>query len=96
MLLFHENEPADIQAKDSQMTEVLKAGSGHGSVQAILEGGPASIPQTSRLRLVNPSDQKVKVPHCGGYEHFERVEPSEEDAAAEIIFHWTMRTKVAE
>lgn len=78
------------------MTEVLKAGSGTGSVHAFLEGGPASIPQMSRLCLVNPDDQKIKIPHHGGYEHFERVSMSDEDIAPQIIFRWTMRTKVAE
>jgi hypothetical protein len=50
----------------------------------------------SRLRLVNPDDQKIKILHHGGYEHFERVSPSDEDIAPQIIFRWTMRTKVAE
>lgn len=42
-------------------------------VQAILEGGPATIPHASRVRAVSPLDEKVKLPHYGGYEHFERT-----------------------
>ncbi len=55
----------------------------------------------SRLHRVNPDDLKVKLPHNGGYEHFERVHASDAgtfdgDNDEQIIFRWTMRTKVAE
>lgn len=65
------------------------------TVRAILDGGPESIPQASRVQLVNSHEEKIKLPHYGGYEHFERTDLFGEDAT-EIIFRWTMRTKIAE
>jgi hypothetical protein len=73
------------------------ASSGSGVVWAILEGGPDSIPVLLRTQVINPQDEKVKLPHHGGYEQFERM--SELDQAAlshRVIFRWTMRTEVAE
>ena len=66
-------------------------------VWAVLEGGPASIPEASRSREVSPHDEKIKLPHYGGYEHFERTRDlGERTALDRIIFRWTMRTEVAE
>jgi|HubBroStandDraft_3_1064219.scaffolds.fasta_scaffold690459_2 hypothetical protein len=67
------------------------------SVQAVLEGGPPTIPATARIQPVNSFDEKVKLPHYGGYEHFERTGSFVEDTSCrQIIFRWTMRTEVAE
>jgi hypothetical protein len=67
------------------------------SVQAVLEGGPATIPNASRVRAVSPVDEKIKLPHYGGYEHFERTGSLVEDTSCrQIIFRWTMRTELAE
>lgn len=69
------------------------------SIAAILEGGPESIPETSRVRKVSPSDEKIKLPHHGGYEHFQRVGEAAAPVAAAappLVFRWTMRTEVAE
>ena len=67
------------------------------SVQAILEGGPVTIPDTSRMQVVSPFDEKVKLPHYGGYEHFERTVSFVEDTSCrQIIFRWTTRTELAE
>lgn len=67
------------------------------SVQAILEGGPESIPEASRIRAVDPQEEKIKLPHYGGYEHFERVGWLDEGPSSpSLIYRWTMRTKVAE
>jgi hypothetical protein len=70
----------------------------HGnSIRAILEGGPGSIPATSRVQMVSPFNDKIKVPHYNGYEHFERTsEPDGSNLFQEIVFRWTMRTKAAE
>jgi hypothetical protein len=68
-------------------------------VQAVLEGGPPSIPQSLRTQTVTPLDEKIKIPHYGGYEHFERVSgdcPDEMSMAQQIIFRWTTRTEIAE
>lgn len=67
------------------------------SVRAVLEGGPASMPTASRIQTVGPHDEKVKVPHYGGYEHFERAGELDENVAhQEVVFRWTMRTEIAE
>jgi Family of unknown function (DUF5988) len=67
------------------------------SVEAVLEGGPETIPTASRIREVNPLDEKVKLPYYGGYEHFERVGSLVEDPSCrQVIFRWTMRTELAE
>jgi hypothetical protein len=67
------------------------------SVWAVLKDGPNSIPAASRSQAVSPHDEKIKLPHCGGYEHFERTsELDESTPARRIIFRWTMRTEVAE
>jgi Family of unknown function (DUF5988) len=67
------------------------------SIQAALEGGPATIPKASRLQTVNPLEEKVKLPHHGGYEHFERTGSLVEDTSCQqIIFRWSMRTEMAE
>jgi hypothetical protein len=67
------------------------------SVQAVLEGGPETIPAASRIQEVSPLDEKVKLPHYGGYEHFERIGSLVEDTSCrQVIFRWTMRTELAE
>ena len=67
------------------------------TVQAVLVGGPESIPATSRVQDVCPFDEKVKLPHYGGYEHFERTGSLVEDTSCrQIIYRWTMRTELAE
>jgi hypothetical protein len=66
-------------------------------VPASLEGGPASIPKTSRVQQISPADRKIKILHHGGYEHFERVDaPDGHASLQEIVFRWTMRTEIAE
>lgn len=67
------------------------------NVCAILEGGPPDLPETSRIQVVSPFAQKIKVSYYGGYEHFERICPLEEDARSQqVVFRWTMRTELAE
>jgi hypothetical protein len=66
-------------------------------VQAVLEGGPPSIPQSLRMQTVTPLDEKIKIPHYGGYEHFERIGGLDEmSMAQQVIFRWTTRTEIAE
>jgi hypothetical protein len=67
------------------------------AIQAILVGGPESIPETSRLQTVSPLDEKIKLPHYGGYEHFERVDWCDKHPSArQLTYRWVMRTKIAE
>jgi len=66
-------------------------------LRAILHGGPESIPDESRVQLVSPLDAKIKLPHHGGYEHFERIAAlGDIGVSDEIIFRWTTRTEMAE
>lgn len=66
-------------------------------VRAVLEGGPQEFPEGLRVQTAPRSEQKIKVPYHGGYEHFERVGDSPGPAEpGTIIFRWTMRTKIAE
>lgn len=68
-----------------------------GFVTAILTGGPMTIPSALRRREVDPRDEKIKLSHHGGYEHFERTASLvEDDSCREITYRWTMRTEVAE
>ncbi len=61
------------------------------TVVVVLEGGPATLPQTMSVQWT--SDQsKIKIPHRGGHEHFELIDP----ALEQPVFRWTTRTKVAE
>jgi hypothetical protein len=78
------------------------ASSAAGSVRAVLEGGPASFPEAWRVQAVGPQEEKIKIPHYGGYEHFERVGGLDGNgldgngACREVVFVWTMRTEMAE
>ncbi len=67
------------------------------SVQAILEGGPTSIPKASRTLQVSPLEEKIKLPHYGGYEHFERSGWLDENTTSQyLVFRWSTRTEMAE
>jgi hypothetical protein len=75
----------------TETTSILK------SIRAILHGGPESISNETRVQLVGPLDEKIKLPHYGGYEHFERiVSVDARHIPEEIAFHWTTRTEMAE
>lgn len=64
---------------------------------AVLQGGPEGIPETSRLHVVSPVDDKIKIAHYGGYEHFERTNVLDESGSdPQIVFRWTTRTEIAE
>jgi hypothetical protein len=66
-------------------------------VQAVLEGGPATIPHASRIQPVSPLDEKIKLSHYGGYEHFVRTGSLVEDTSCrQVVFRWSTRTEIAE
>jgi Family of unknown function (DUF5988) len=83
------------RAEEPAMKDTMTVVSGTDTIRAILEGGPESIPDTSRVQLVSRHEEKIKLPHYGGYEHFERAGLFGGDAM-EIIFRWTARTELAE
>jgi hypothetical protein len=66
------------------------------TVRVVLEGGPADLPSEMRLDQNVLATRKVKVPRCGGYEHFELVDEGRLEPHVSPVFRWTMRTKVAE
>lgn len=79
------------------MADLSQVASANNAVTAVLQGGPVDLPQTLRVQRVSRGDEKIKIPHYGGYEHFERVaEPAELTEPQTVIFRWTMRTKIAE
>jgi hypothetical protein len=65
------------------------------AVDAILEGGPVALRAELRVHRVASTDQTIKIPYCGGYEHFERQGPRIADGMP-VVFRWTGRTRVAE
>jgi hypothetical protein len=82
---------------DITETTSIAANSTVAPLRALLHGGPESIPDESRVQLVGPLDDKIKLPHYGGYEHFERIGSLDViGVPEEIIFRWTMRTEMAE
>ncbi|WP_231332385.1 DUF5988 family protein [Actinomadura graeca] len=66
------------------------------SVDILLEGGPGGIPRRLRVALDEIEDGRIKIDHRGGREHFERVDGSPGPDAAQAVFRWTQRTRIAE
>jgi hypothetical protein len=60
-------------------------------VTADLKGGPARFPDELRHPLVSTAQERIKVCHYGGYEHFER-----DPGGDGTTFQWIGRTQVAE
>jgi hypothetical protein len=48
------------------MRYLMKDVSADNTVLAMLEGGPASLPEASRIQIVAADTQKIKVPNYGG------------------------------
>ncbi|MEU7960676.1 DUF5988 family protein [Micromonospora humida] len=65
----------------------------HVTIQIALEGGPASLPPELRSQWISPDAPKVKIPHNGGYEHFERPDDSDTEP---LVFRWAYRSRIAE
>ncbi|MFJ2264537.1 DUF5988 family protein [Streptomyces sp. NPDC087844] len=63
-------------------------------IDALLQGAPEGMPTSVRAGRSAVADRKLKIPHYGGYEHFELVENPAENSQA--VFRWTMRTRIAE
>jgi Family of unknown function (DUF5988) len=79
------------------MTDTTTVSGNSDFVHAVLEGGPASIPEALRSLTVNPAEDNVKIPFYGGYEHFVRADMAAADAVrGHVVFRWTTRTEIAE
>jgi hypothetical protein len=63
-------------------------------LKAVLVGGPADLPAAVRQVQVDGSEQVIKVPYRGGYEHFVRDESTPDSAP--VAYHWRGRTRIAE
>jgi hypothetical protein len=63
-------------------------------VEVRLRGGPAELPRRISVAAAAIPD-KIKIPYCGGYEHFERL-PDAEAGNQPIVYGWSGRTRVAE
>ncbi|MFN8075581.1 MAG: DUF5988 family protein [Kineosporiaceae bacterium] len=61
-------------------------------VSAVLEGGPADLPLSTRLQRTPSDAAKLKIPFRGGWEHFERAAGQ----SLPLVFRWVMRTRIAE
>ncbi|WP_328348215.1 DUF5988 family protein [Micromonospora sp. NBC_00421] len=66
-----------------------------GIVDAVLEGGPTTLPAELRSHRVPLVEHKIKLPHYGGYEHFERDTTGVVDGTP-VVFQWSGRTRIAE
>jgi hypothetical protein len=79
------------------MGDFAKAASETSIVRALLIGGPSDIPDRARTQMAGPRDEKIKIPHYGGYEHFARADLFDHDNTPDqVIYRWTMRTEMAE
>jgi hypothetical protein len=68
-----------------------------GLVDAILLGGPVDIAEAVRRRRVAVTDERIKICHRGGYEHFERDNADGAPGGQRpVVYHWTMHTRIAE
>jgi hypothetical protein len=87
----HSRKVADMNS-DSSLLDTPS-----GQLAAVLTGGPLDIPTEQRECSVDPEDGKIKLPHRGGYEHFERTEERAGEASGDrLVFRWVGRTRVAE
>lgn len=68
---------------------------GKGAFDAILEGGPDTLPHDLRRQRVDSLTERVKICHYGGYEHFGKVD-CEALADGSVLFQWIGRTRIAE
>ncbi|MGH3859109.1 DUF5988 family protein [Actinokineospora sp.] len=65
-------------------------------IQAVLVGGPAEL-SDDRVREVAGLAEEIKLPRCGGYEHFRYSGESRDLHGSSLaVFEWSYRTKIAE
>jgi hypothetical protein len=65
------------------------------TIEAALEGGPATLSAARRRVRIAHDVEVMKVPHYGGYEHFERTE-TRLPGDGPVVFRWSSRTNIAE
>ncbi|MER7464997.1 DUF5988 family protein [Streptomyces sp. NPDC097981] len=63
--------------------------------KAVLEGGPADLPE--RVVDAPSTGEDVKIPHRGGYEHFRATARQQDGPQGPLpVFEWWERTEIAE
>ncbi|MFF8610360.1 DUF5988 family protein [Streptomyces sp. NPDC015346] len=63
--------------------------------KALLEGGPADLHE--RIVPVTTSDDDLKIPHRGGYEHFKATSRHQDGPEGRLpVYEWWERTEIAE
>ncbi|GAA4076265.1 DUF5988 family protein [Nonomuraea soli] len=67
-------------------------------VNIFLLGGPSDFPEGARYRRLDNLDEKVKIQHRSGYEHFERSDEHYHVGGdcQGVVYRWTTRTRIAE
>jgi hypothetical protein len=82
------NPPINLELK-ADAAALNPFGATANTMEVVLVGGPGGIPGNLVVSTALAANDKLKICHLNGYEHFERVAPGN-------VFTWTMRTKMAE
>ena len=79
------------------MNGIQPGDDGDFGIRVLLEGGPPGLAFDLGRHGVDDGE-RMKVPHHGGYEHFERVGGFAlgEGGSDPIVYRWVRRTAVAE
>lgn len=64
------------------------------TIAVSFEGGPIDMTCHRLMQRVDVEQDRIKIPHRNGYEHFERT--SDRTGEAQLSFRWKMRTMIAE
>ncbi|WP_433554048.1 DUF5988 family protein [Micromonospora zamorensis] len=83
------NPPLDFEKAAFHSRTVVTAEQLTSVVQVNLVGGPSVIPRSLVVSKTLAANEKLKICHLDGYEHFER------DAELANVFVWSMRTSMA-
>ncbi|NYH40459.1 hypothetical protein HNR22_000186 [Micromonospora jinlongensis] len=83
------NPPLDFEKAAFHSRTVVTAEQLTSVVQVNLVGGPSVIPRSLVVSKTLAANEKLKICHLDGYEHFER------DAELGNVFVWSMRTSMA-
>lgn len=66
-------------------------------IKVLLVGGPAALPESDRIRVVDTLVDKIKLFLGNSYEHFTYSGESRELNGSPLpVFQWCYRTKIAE
>lgn len=83
------NPPIDFENAAFRSRAVVTAEQMASTVHVVLVGGPTGIPRNLVVSRTLAANEKLKICHLDGYEHFVR------DEELGNVFIWSMRTKMA-